>query len=122
MVKSEHEVLQIDRLIKFNSINGCIFVDPDDIGYVKADVNYSRIYFMDGRCEIVSLTLGKINAQLTSRNFLRIDRSHLINANYLFKVDISKGLCILLKSGKDLCFSPAILGLRKLRSTHYSAF
>lgn len=107
--------MTIDKLITFRNSNGCIFVDPDDIGYVKADINYSHIFFMDGRRETVSMNLGNVNSELTDRNFIRIDRSHIINANYLFKVDSIKHHCVLLKSGSELILSPSVCGLKVLR-------
>lgn len=63
-------------------------VDAFNILLLKADNNYTEIYFDDGSRFLSSTTLGTLEQRLQPYNFFRVNRSTVINLNYLnhFKV------------------------------------
>lgn len=101
-------------LLKFNSRKGFVMIDPDDIIYCEADWNYTKIYYGDNDEELVTLNLGKISEMLPGERFIRINRSILININYLTKVDKKQHLIYLKKNSKEYSIKVSTLNLRKL--------
>ena len=68
-------------------------IPADNLVYVEAYGNSSFVATMDGRKTPVSMQLGKIEdimaAQLgdAGSNFIRLGRSLVINADYIFSID-----------------------------------
>ena len=56
-----------------------IIVDPAEIIWIKADSNYSTLYFTDRPKLLVSKTLKEFDEQLTPHQFFRIHSGSLIN-------------------------------------------
>jgi DNA-binding LytR/AlgR family response regulator len=106
--------LSPDHHLKFNSKKGFVMIDPKDIFYCQADWNYTEIYYGDENKEVVTLNLGKVAEMLPADMFIRINRSTLINANYLIRVDKKHRTCILKKNDKEYPLSLSILNMRRL--------
>jgi two-component system LytT family response regulator len=81
------------KRIKVNTRTGFIIIDTDEILYCKAAGNYTEVYLVSGRKEIVTSNLGNFMDQVMEENFFRISRSVLINLSYLTQVDNKKGTC-----------------------------
>jgi two-component system LytT family response regulator len=60
-------------------IGGRQHVSPDKIKRLEADINYTTIYFLDGTKTLVSTTMGTIESRLPKENFVRINRSTVVN-------------------------------------------
>jgi len=73
--------------IRFNTRGGFIVVDPNSIVYCEADGNYTHIYLNSGKKEHISLQIGKIKEQLNNPQFVRINRSVVINMDYISSFD-----------------------------------
>ena len=54
-------------------------VRPESIKFLKADNNYTTIYFLDGTKTLVSTTMGTIEGRLPREKFVRINRGTVIN-------------------------------------------
>lgn len=64
-----------------------ITLDPQDVRWIESDVNYSKIYFNDGKSLMVAYTLKIIEERVKSQNnFIRIHRSYLVNKAYIKSV------------------------------------
>jgi len=100
--------------IKFNTRTGYLLVNPEDILYCEADVNYTVFYFGKGSREVVTLNLGRIEELLASYPFYRISRSMLINRNHLSKADRQKKQCVLVKEGEAVILEISPGHLREL--------
>lgn len=61
-------------------------IAPNNILMLKADVNYTEVFLMDGSKILSSTTLGTIEKRLDGFNFFRVNRSTIVNINYLGKV------------------------------------
>lgn len=61
---------------------------PSEIVQLRADKNYTTIYFKDGSSLLSSTNLGVLEERLRAHSFFRVNRSTLINLRYLnrFKV------------------------------------
>jgi DNA-binding LytR/AlgR family response regulator len=59
-------------------------ISIENLMFIKAEDNYSRLYTIDKNF-ILSSTLKKVEEKLTSKKFVRIHRSYIININYVDK-------------------------------------
>ena len=56
----------------------------EDILYLQSDLNYTKVYTINGKMHLVSTTLKTIEARLSSSaHFLRINRGLVINTRYI---------------------------------------
>ena len=60
-------------------------VNIDDIMFIQADDNYSRIYSTQ-KNYIISSTLKKVAERLDENQFIRIHRSYIINKTFIDKI------------------------------------
>ncbi|OQX78446.1 MAG: hypothetical protein B6D61_05495 [Bacteroidetes bacterium 4484_249] len=90
--------------IKFNTRDGFIFIDTEEIIYCEADGNYTNIY-LNGKeqNQTVTVNLGNL-IQILPDNFTRITRSIVINRNFLKEVNRKKRKCLLETPKSELVF------------------
>jgi two-component system LytT family response regulator len=79
-----------EKLI-LSTIEGIYYIDPDDILYVNADSNYSKIVFKNAKSLTVSKNLGEFFSDLPKDNFFRNHHSYLVNLNYVRKYARNEG-------------------------------
>ena len=93
-----------ERYIYFNSRDTFFRVQLKHIIYFVADKNYTTLLLKSGRKIIFTYSLQKMEEYLRntlhedSALFARIGRSHIINLNYVFQIDIVKQQLILFDS------------------------
>lgn len=87
------EELNHKSKIKVNTRSGFILIDPQEVIHCVASGNYTEVYLVNNRVEIVTSNLGTFTDQLPGRHFFRISRSGIINLNYLSRVDNKAGTC-----------------------------
>lgn len=63
--------------------NRILFLESADIIRLKADGNYTHIYYKDGKTYMVAKTLKEYENTLGEDLFFRIHHAHLININYI---------------------------------------
>jgi DNA-binding LytR/AlgR family response regulator len=61
--------------------------NPAQIMMLKADTNYTIIYFIDGTIFMSATTLGILEERLRGYNFYRTHRSTLINLAYISELN-----------------------------------
>jgi len=64
---------------------GLVKVKIEDVMFVQADDNYSKI-FTTNKMYILSSTLKKVGEKLPDTNFVRIHRSYIVNVNFIDKL------------------------------------
>lgn len=61
-------------------IGGRHYLNPKEVLYLKAEINYTKVYFLSGKKMMVATTIGTIENRLRPfRNLFRINRSTIIN-------------------------------------------
>jgi two-component system LytT family response regulator len=83
-------------------------------GNIRADWNYSELFFGGGKSELATMNIGSLEESLPKNDFFRISRSLIINVNYLTKVNRKKRLAVLVKDGQEYSFPIPLLNIRKL--------
>jgi len=93
-------LMQLNSKLKFNIKSGSIFLHPNEIVYCEADGNYTILYIDSQKKEVVTAKLGQVEELLPSISFIRLGRSHIINADYLTKIDRKRHSIELNKEGE----------------------
>lgn len=91
----------IMKKLIYRNISGIVIIDPSEVVYVEAAGNYSSFLLNDGRKETVTISLGKVEEQLSRDGFFRTGRTYIINLKYLKKINSKKRECILHSSDLD---------------------
>lgn len=89
------ELLGLQGKLIYKNSTGVLIIDPSDIACVEADGNYCIIKFRNGKTEVVTSQLGKIEEQLPSDKFYRISRAFIINVTLLKRIVSKKRECLL---------------------------
>jgi DNA-binding LytR/AlgR family response regulator len=71
------------RRLRLNTLNGFVLVNPENIVYCEAEVNYTHIYYKNETHDIVTSNIGKVEDRLSPDCFMRISRSSLVNIDYI---------------------------------------
>ncbi|MFC0182683.1 LytTr DNA-binding domain-containing protein [Pseudarcicella hirudinis] len=79
-------------------------VDLENLVYLQADSNYTRLYLQDGSRKVSAKTLKHFYAQLLDHGFLRIHRSLVINPQYIKHLN-TYNHCVELTNGLHLSIS-----------------
>ncbi len=96
----ENSLNLFDNKLIVRDNNGAEIIPIDTILRFESEVNYTTIFLVDGSKLLVSKTLKVFEDSLISFSFIRIHRSHLINANYIRRVNKSDGGSIELTTGE----------------------
>lgn len=64
-------------------VGGRLNVNPEEIILLQADINYTRVFFIDGKSTIVATNLGKLENRFVDENFFRPNKSYIINLKYV---------------------------------------
>ncbi len=60
-----------------------LFIDLDDLVYLKAESNYTHFYMANGETFLTSKTIKYFEAQLNANQFFRSHQSYLVNTSYI---------------------------------------
>jgi two-component system LytT family response regulator len=81
--------------------NGLVFIDISDIIRLEADNNYTTVYTSKEK-HVVSRTLREYDDILKDAGFFRVNRSHIINMQFLKNYVRNKQSSIILTDGTEL--------------------
>ena len=69
--------------LRVATTNHIYYLDVKDIIRIQSISNYSKLFFTSGQTLIVSKVLAWFDNLLTTGNFLRVHRTHLVNLQHL---------------------------------------
>lgn len=58
-------------------------IDIQNIVRVEAISNYSKLYFSNGETLLIAKVLRLLEAQLSSQQFIRVHRTHIVNRSFI---------------------------------------
>lgn len=87
--------------VRLSVLNGFILADLNQLSHCKADGAYTRLFFNNGRSEYSSHSLGKIEDILVRHQFLRINRSVMVNMRMLKEINEKEKFCTI-DTGKEI--------------------
>lgn len=56
---------------------------PENVIFFKADINYTVVYYENGKTKVIVKTLKYIEQELKHHGFYRIHKSFLVNLKYI---------------------------------------
>ncbi len=81
-------------------IGGRKTINPEEVIRLQADVNYTYVFFADGKKIIVATTLKEIESRFQSfPKFVRINKSVIINIDSIKRIDDEQ---IIFQNGETL--------------------
>lgn len=87
--------------LRLPTTKGYLMLNPDDIIFCKADGFYTELYLTNDRIELTNQFLSRFEEVLTQFNFLRVNRSHLINQRFIHKIYRNSNIIVLTAKGKE---------------------
>lgn len=100
-LKSLLEHTQNNKL-SISTQEGVSIIPKSDIVRIEGDGAYATIYLLNGEKEMVSRSIGNLEKEISSDDFLRIHTSHLINKNHLRKYIREDGGYALMSTGAQV--------------------
>lgn len=88
--------------VALSTLGGLIVINTDDLLYCESDGPYTNFIFIEQKPILLSKTLKEVEEVLTSRNFLRVHNSFLINMKYVRKYLNGNGGDVVMNNGKTI--------------------
>jgi len=88
-----------DEKIAIPTSDGLEFIPIRSIMHIESSSNYSKIYFADGKCLLVTKQLKEFEDMLQPYQFYRVHNSHLINLSYIKKYIRGEGGQVIMQNG-----------------------
>jgi len=105
-------------LLRFNTLQGYILIQQDEVVCLEADQAYTYIRSVDNQVHHVSLNIGKIETMLQPKLFVRVSRSAIVNARYISEIFRKKRSCLLHWNGTSHEVKLSKSGIDKLESLY----
>ena len=94
------------KRLALSTSQGIVFLKIVEIIRVEALSNYSTFYLTSKQKIIVSKTLKEFEGVLTMQNFLRVNRSCIVNTDYIVKYKHEDGGVLELQDGSEIGVGP----------------
>ena len=102
--------------IRFNTRQGFSLISPAEIVYCQADWNYTELWLGKEKKEIITMNIGKVEKLLPDGQFLRINRSVIVNLHFLNKLIRKNRMLTLLHNGDPFIFKVSMSRIAKFNS------
>lgn len=86
---------EIATKIAISGQNGISFIELNEIVFVEASNNYSKLVMTDKKIFIVSKTLKDVQEVLEESHFLRVHRQYMINLNHVKQFNRAESILIM---------------------------
>ena len=87
-------------MLSLPTCKGTEMINFNSIIRIEAASSYSRLYFNDGRTLVVAKVLRWFEQQLPGEQFMRIHRTHIVNAQFIKEYTKGKNTIVSLQSGE----------------------
>jgi DNA-binding LytR/AlgR family response regulator len=117
---TDHEVMLYGKTslsparIRFNTRTGFVLINPDEIVYCKAALNYTEIYLHEKEMELVTVQIGRISPLLEGTSLKRVGKSYIINTIHIKEVDRKDERITFRKGGKEFNLLLSLTYLKQL--------
>jgi two-component system LytT family response regulator len=86
-------------------ISGKKEVNPEDVVFLKADINYTEVVLQDGERMIVSKTLKRLEKSFLPFSFFRTHKSFMVNLNYVTGYHVHEEMIVKLHNDASVSLS-----------------
>lgn len=91
--------------LSFHTSDEVRWAKSSEIMRLKADGNYTTIYFTDGSNLLVTKTLKEYDNKLAQSGFIRVHQSHLVNRNFIKSFVKTEGGYLLMNNDDQISVS-----------------
>ncbi|MCF8369381.1 MAG: response regulator transcription factor [Bacteroidales bacterium] len=102
-IKTLIQALHEEKL-KFSTRTGSIFISPSEIIWCQADGNYTDLYLIGEEKLTITKNIGRLELFLPKSKFTKINRSVIINKQFLSSINRKEKKCILRYNSKEVAF------------------
>ena len=88
-----------EEKIAISTTEGLEFIPIKNIMHIESSSNYCKIFFIEGKSQLVTRLLKDFEDLLLPYNFYRIHHSHLINLTYIKKYLRGEGGQVIMQNG-----------------------
>lgn len=107
------------RKLALPTLNGCLYVAPEEVVYLKACSNYTQVHLSNKKMITVSRTLKDFESRLGDRGFLRVHHAYLVNIRHIQEYTRSDGGMLLLNEGHEI---PVATRRKQILDDNFAAF
>lgn len=106
-----------DEIYSFRVDDSVLHLSSSEIIYCTPQGNATHFILSDEREVLVPERFSGVDSRLNKSLFLRVDRCHIVNMSYVFKLDFRNNLCITrTHSGKQYELGISIPGMKLLKA------
>ena len=87
------------------SMKGFIVFSISDVLYCESESNYTSFFFVDGSKKLSSRSLSTYEVMLLDSNFIRVNKSQLVNIDYVKEYIKGNGGSVILENGSEIFVS-----------------
>ncbi len=103
--QSSDPITSFSEKISLPTGKGLLFIDINNILYVKADGRYSTFYITNHEPVYVSKSLGEIEEMLNPGDFFRSHHSSLVNLHHVLSLNTKEGGFLEMRNGAKVALS-----------------
>jgi DNA-binding LytR/AlgR family response regulator len=100
--------------ISLKGIRGLVVADPAHVACIRADGHLARLMMSRGQTEVILQSIGSLEELFPDGNFVRIDRSTMINLDWVDSVSVKKRTCLLRNGPQEYSMQLSRAGLTRL--------
>lgn len=100
--------------IRFNTRTGFILLNVREILYCEAERNYTKIHKTYDGYEMISANLSEVEKKLDGNGFWRVNRSYLVNSDYVSEVDRKQKKCLIRCHNHEIELPASLRMIKKL--------
>ena len=106
LLRDSMKVEHAPTRLALTTLQGIVFLKISEIIKVEALSNYSTFYLVNKQKIVVSKTLKEFETILSLQNFFRVNRSCIVNTDYIVKYKNEDGGTLQLQDGSEVGVGP----------------
>jgi len=92
-VLNNHQSSDKLKKLKLPIREGSVYIYPNELLVLEAEGNYTRLKTVNGDEFISSYNMGRLYEKLPKEIFFRINRSCILNGEYIYKINKNRNTC-----------------------------
>jgi two-component system LytT family response regulator len=87
-----------ENIFLLSTSQGVEIIDCSSLVRIEAISNYCKLFFATGKTLVVAKVLAWFEERLSAKGFVRLHRSHLVNMQYILRLNDEKRTEVILKN------------------------
>ncbi len=112
----QHETISNPKKILIKSKNEILLVEANDVVYLEAEGNYTGVYLKNGETIIASYHLGSLVEKFSKSEFVKANRSLIINKNCILSVNKKEKTCVVTIKKQKVILNTSNKFLKELKT------